>query len=258
MDWLTSFLRETVENLAILDFSILKGIVDLNDVRSLAAIAAAVFAVRAGMNKLGTKAVFRATVTFAINRPAHISNLTIANLKDRPLVVYEVLALFKEQKAFLSLHKFNPPLVIKNLEATSFAPEEFSSLSLQSNPFENVRPNFGISLVTDRDVVHCKPAKIEASLINKYLKGMSAVAKHSSRINGKIYAKDARYAILRQQDGRIITSFLLASGVICDEWPFRPNAIPRECLESDETVAAAIEAISEQAGVVLRVQSLRL
>ncbi|MBK3848103.1 hypothetical protein [Stutzerimonas xanthomarina] len=237
---------------AAIDYTPLKDIIDLNDVRSLAAIAGALIAIRAALRRFGHEAIYRATISHSLNRVGHISNLTVANLKDRPLVVFEVVVRFKSPNTYISLQKFDPPLVIKNLEATSIVPDPYSDISISPNPFDGLRLDMEILLVTERNVVKCKQAKNPASLIAKHLKGIPFATVSRNMINNKIYSREARYALFWQRDGAAMTSFILASGFICDEWPFRYNAIDKNALATDETVDQAIAALSKKIGVHLQ------
>lgn len=241
---------------AAIDYSPLKHVIDLNDVRSLAAIAGAVFAIRAALRRFGHEAIYRATISHALNRVGHIANLTIANLKDRPLVVFEVLVYFKEAGTYITLQKFDPPLVIKNLEATSFVPEPYSDISISPNPFDDRRLNMEILLVTESNVVKCKQAKNPARLIAKHLRGIPFATVSRNMINNKIYTREARYALFWQQDGATRTSFLLASGFICDEWPFRYNAVDKDALASEESIEQAIQELSKKIGVQLQYRQI--
>lgn len=241
---------------AAIDYSPLKDIIDLNDVRSIAAISGAVLAIRAALRRFGHEAIFRANISHALNRVGHIANLTIANLKDRPLVVFEVLVHFKNARRYITLQKFDPPLVIKNLEATSFVPEPYSNISMSPNPFDDLRLNMEILLVTESNVVKCKQAKNSASLIAKHLKGIPFATVSRNMINNKIYARQARYALFWQKDGATMTSFILESGFICDEWPFRYNAIEMSALATEESVGQAIRELGKKIGVQLHYQQI--
>lgn len=229
-----------------LNFSPLIHIIDLNDARSLATIAAAFFAVKAAMNKLGAKAVYNATVTHKINRPSHISNITISNLKDKPLVIQEILIKFTKEQAFYTLQKFTPPLIIKNHEATSITPVDYSSFSLTINPFDDPLTKIEVLLVTNDNIISCKRSKTAASLIAKKMKGLHQVGVNTAKFNGKVFSAEARYAILRREGDKTVTSFLLASGLIVDEWNFRYNGIPPEDMKSEEAIKDALKIIAKE------------
>jgi len=257
MDLLNHFYLPFANYWSTFGFSPLKHLIDLNDARSLAAIVAAVMAIRAAINKLGVKAIFKATISARLNRPRHISQLTISNLKDRPLVVYEVLALFDKSKAYVSVHTFDPPLVIRNLEATSFVPRPYSQLVDETDPFEELFPRFTLALVTEKDVVKCKQASINASLIARKLKGWRRIGTERYVFNEKVYTKEARYALIYPlQNGATGTSFLLASGFIQDDWPFRINALSHNDMQDEATVAAAVEVLAEQLEVNIQIVQL--
>lgn len=214
-------------------------------------------AIRAAVKKLGVRAIFKATISARLNRPRHISQLAIRNLKDRPLVVYEFLALFDKSKVYVSLITFDVPLVIRNLEATSFVPRPYSRLVGETDTFEELFPRFTLSLATEKDVVKCSQASINASLIARKLKGWRQIGTESYVFNEKVYTKVASYALIYPlQNGATGTSFLLASGFIQDDWPFGINALSREDMQEEITVAAAVEVLAEQLGMNIQIVPL--
>lgn len=245
-----------LDTLLELDLTPFKSWLDLNDLRNLFAIFGVVLAIVVANKKWGNKAVFRATLQHTINRPSGISNISIANLKDKPLVVYEVLVKFPKLKSFFSLHKFDPPLIIKGLEATSFKPEEYSSLSIEPNPFVEFNISMTVLLVTESSTVKCKAALPSEAIIHKKLKGWLHISKSKKKYNGKIYTDQAIYAVMHRVNGEAKTSFLLKSGIIYDEWPYRINAIPSESMASKKCIDEALNELAKELNIHLNVQDL--
>jgi hypothetical protein len=233
-----------------------KSWIDLNDLRNVLAILGAVIAIIAANKKWGNKAVYTASIQHRINRPDRVSNLSIANLKDKPLAIYEVLAVFPTSKKHFSLQRFDPPLVIKGLEATSFTPEDFSSMGLDTNPFSDGAVDMHILLITESSAVKCKAALPPSALIDKALRGFEPIPKIINKFNDKIYTSNAIYAIGHELDGKMATSFLLKNGLICDEWPHDLNVIPLESMKSDDLVLDAIAVLSEKLGIPLQILKL--
>ncbi|WP_323614346.1 hypothetical protein [Pseudomonas putida] len=245
-----------VETINSFDFTPLKSLVDLNDLRNLAAILGVGLGVRAASLKWGHKAIHFATIGKSINSPARITNLSIANLKDKPLIVYEIIVLLREQKRYFRLQKFDPPLVIKSLEATSIAPDAYSDLDITPNPFTDIETKFEIHLITNSKVIKCKPAHSPEALAHKHFKKYQSAATSSKRFNGKIYTNEARLALVYTYKGAQHTSFLLKSGFICDEWPFRTNSIPKDMMINATTISESLSVIGQQYGISIAISEL--
>jgi len=246
-----------IETFHAIDFSPLAHILDLNDLRNIAAILGVFITIRGAYQKWGTKAVYKAKIRKSLNRPSHISWISIANLKEKPLVIYQIVAAFKDTKSFVSLVEFDPPVTIKGLEASSFDLPEYSSLETSSDPFATLLPKFELHIVTESSVVKCRHAKNEQSLLLKKFKGHEQIGKFTQRHNGKIYTEDALYAIDHTYKEKAGTSFILKGGMICDEWPFRENRLTQAQMKDEATVVNTIDLVMKQYGAYARVVKLR-
>lgn len=250
------FLHAIYTAINFIDFTPLKTLIDLNDLRNLAAISGVVITVLAASKKWGNKAIYHATISHSINRPARISSLSIANLKDKPLIIYEIHVRFNTSKHYFCLQKFDPPIVIKGLEATSLEPEAYSSLSIEPNPFRQIKVDIDLFLATERTVVKCKMASSPDNLVRKYMKNFSELTKSRDTFNKKVYTKEAAYALIYTYDGVQRTSFLLKHGFICDEWPFQFNALPITAMENDDSVITAINDLSLKLSTKIHLKKL--
>lgn len=256
MEYITSVLDCIAAFFTSIDYSPLKHLIDLNDARNLAAIIGVGIALYAASKKWGNAAIYQAQIGYRINSPTRITNLSIANLKDKPLIIYRILARFNDSKSYVTLQKFEPPLVIEGLKATSIEPDSFSRLDSVKNPFEDFALKMDIVLVTESTLVKCKPAKIPESLIMKHMKGFTEIGKTTNRFNKKIYTEQAAYALIYRYKDEDRTSFLLHGGHIIDEWPFRVNSIPSESMRSVESLEAALHDLSAVIGTPLQAQKL--
>lgn len=256
MDFIASLLSSIAAFFTSIDYTPLKQFIDLNDARNLAAIVGVIIAVYAASKKWGTAAIYQAQIGYQINRPARITNLSLANLKDKPLIVYRILARFNDRKSYVVLHKFEPPLVIEALKATSIEPELFSRLEVEKNPFEEFSIKMDIMLVTESTVVKCKPAKVPESLVMKHMKGFTEIGKSTNRFNGKVYTDQAAYAVIYRFKDADRTSFILHGGHIVDEWPFHFNAIPSESMRDEHSLKEALLGLSTQIGTTLHASKL--
>lgn len=250
------FLQDIYTLFNRIDFTPLKSMIDLNDLRNLAAISGVVITILAASKKWGHKAIYHATISHSLNRPTRITSLSIANLKDKPLIIYELHIRFNHSNHYFCLQKFNPPLVIKGLEATTLEPDDYSSLSIEPNPFSQYNIDIDLFLTTERTVVKCKQNTPPERLIRKYMKKATELTKSNNRFNSKIYTSQAAYALIYAYKGEQRTSFLLTHGFICDEWPFRFNALPSGSMENIESITAAINELSLQVSTKIQIQKL--
>lgn len=239
-----------------IDFTPLKSIIDLNDIRNLAAISGVIITLLAASKKWGNKAIYYATISRSLNRPTRITSLSIANLKDKPLIIYELHIRFNKSKHYFCLQKFDPPIVIKGLEATTIEPEAYSSLSIEPNPFNELNIDMDLFLATERTVVKCKKASPPESLVREYMKNFSELTKSKLAFNKKIYTSDTAYALVYKYEGKQRTSFLLKRGFIYDEWPFHINSLPSKAMDNEESIIAALNTISAEISTSIKIVKL--
>lgn len=228
------------------DFSPLESLIDLNDLRNIAAILGVAIGLTTASKKWGNKAVYFATVGVSSNSPASITSLSITNLKDKPLIIYEINVLFKKSNSYFCLQKFDPPLVIKGLEATSLEPTKYSKLEIEPNPFLELHLKIEIFLITDSSAIKCKPAKSPDSIVFQKMKKYKPITVSKNKFNKKTYSKNTELALVYMYNGAQRTSFLLKTGFICDDWPFRTNLLPEGSMRDRESIAEAIKVIAEQ------------
>lgn len=256
MEYITSVLDCIAAFFASIDYTPLKHIIDLNDARNLAAIAGVVIAIYATSKKWGNAAIYQAQMGYQINRPARIISLSLANLKEKPLIIYRIIARFNESKTYVILQEFKPPLVIDGLKATTLDPDAFSSLDANKNPFEDFDVKMDIMLVTESTVVKCKPAKSSESLTLKHMKGFSPIGKSTMLFNKKVYTHQAAYALIYRYKDSDCTSFLLHGGHIIDEWPFRVNSIPKDSMRDEQSLEQALKDLSAKLDTKIYAQRL--
>jgi len=187
---------EILSLINIIDFSPLKSFVDLNDLRNISAIFGVAIAVYAATKKWGNKAVYFATIERTINRPTRISSVSITNLKDKPLIIYEIHVHFKKLKRHFCLQKFNPPLIIKGLEATAIEPTPYSKLDIEPNPLAEFNIALDLVLITESSAVKCKPAKSPETLTHYNFKKSKLIGVTRQIFNKKLYSKEAVYALI--------------------------------------------------------------
>lgn len=252
------FLQNIYTFIKEIDFTPMRSIIDLNDIRNIAAISGVIITLFAASKKWGNKAIYYATISKTLNRPTRITSLSIANLKDKPLIIYELHIRFNNSKHYFCLQKFEPPIVIKGLEATTIEPDAYSSLSIEPNPFNDLDIDIDIDLflVTERAVVKCKEASPPGNLVRKYMKNFSELTKSKFAFNKKIYTSDTAYALIYKYEGKQRTSFLLKRGFIYDDWPFHINSIPSNAMDNNESLIAAFDALSTEISTKIKIVKL--
>lgn len=246
MEYIKSALNTVSSFFGSLDYSILTGLMDLNDARNIMAIIGGVFVIKTAISKLGHAAVCRAKISHRLNRATGVTDISIANLKDKPLIVYQIIARFAKSKSFITLKEFSPPLVVDGLKATSVVIDDFSSLNSSLNPFSDLSDRMDILLLTNDAIFKAKRAKAPEQFIAKATRGHTEITKSTKMLNGKVYTDDAAYALSYEHEGKLCISFLLKHGFIVDDWPFHINAIPRESMQSKESLEEALSALSEE------------
>lgn len=238
-----------------IDFTPLKALIDLNDLRNLAAIVGVLIAIKAASSKWGNKAVYFATVGASLTSPLRITSISIANLKDKPLIIYRINVLFKNS-GYYELEQFNPPLVIKGLEATSITTTPYTSLSLQPNPFRDLKVKFDIILTTESSTVKCKAAKSPEIINYKFFKKHKQLSVTRKKFNEKVYSEHDGWALIYMFQGTQRTSFLAKSGFIHSDWPFGINSLTSEDMNSHETIKESIALIGKKYNTHINITEL--
>lgn len=225
-----------------IDFTPLKSLIDLNDLRNIAAIAGVFITLKAASSKWGNKAVYFARVGASLSSPLRITSISIANLKDKPLIIYRISVLIKKA-GYFELEKFDPPLVIKGLEATSITTTPYTSLSLQPNPFNDPKVEFEIILTTESSTLKCKAAKSPESLNYKIFKNHRVIGVNRKEFNHKVYSDHDGWALIYIFEGAQRTSFLAKSGFIHSDWPFSINSLHSEDMATPQKIKESIDLI---------------
>ncbi|UVL73886.1 hypothetical protein [Pseudomonas protegens] len=238
-----------------IDFTPLKSLIDLNDLRNLAAIAGVLITLKAASSKWGNKAVYFASLGASLTSPFRITSISIANLKDKPLIIYRINVLLKNI-GFYELEKFDPPLVIKGLEATSITTTPYTNLSIQPNPFNDLKVDFDIILTTESSTIKCKAAKSPELINYKFFKKQKPIGVSRKKFNDKIYSEHDGWALIYMFQGAQRTSFLAKSGFIHSDWPFPINSIRSEDMSNIETIKESIAHIGKEYNTYFNISEL--
>lgn len=240
---------------ASIDFTPLKYVIDLNDLRNVAAIAGVLITLKAASTKWGNKAVYFATMGADLSSPMRITSISIANLKDKPLIIYNINVLLKDL-GYYELERFDPPLVIKGLEATSITTTPYTELTLKPNPFDNLKQKLDIILTTESSAIKCKAAKSPEAINHKYFNKHKRIGISRKIFNKKIYSNRDGWALVYMFEGAQRTSFLAKNGFIHSEWPFPINALPSQIMDKPESIKESISSLGQTYGVHINICEL--
>jgi hypothetical protein len=189
-----------------------------------------------------------------------IGTITLINLKDRPVVIFSAHAVM--DKFWFNLKRFDPPLILKPMEAVNIESDIVSKYEIGDetlewkDPMDKKRP-ITIYLSTSNKTIKCHLHQ------NPYIRELTYPKKHELRIvksytrrfGDTIYNDDAKYVLIYTQDNKRKTALIDRFGIIY--WDYSPNAIAVSDLQSPDAVRAAI-ASSELANIIspFDVQSL--
>ena len=163
-----------------------------------------------GWKKVGTKIVTSISVEHQITLAPRISSIVLINKKDKPLVVFAAYAVINKE-VYFRVETFNPPLVVKPLEATQIETEPYSELSIGLTKFE---PDFVLSnkveiyLALTEGIIKCKMANNPDLNSIPAFKKYRIATKIVNKFNGIVYNDDAAYAILYRIDSHVRTAIV--------------------------------------------------
>lgn len=196
--------------------------------------------------KLGVSVSASYTINFGRLTASRIGSIVLYNNKDRPVPIYAVHAMINRDIVY-EVDKFDPPLILKPLEALSITTSEYSSLYLANGLFE---PQFSpadlveIYLETPDRMLLCKDRRNAQLGDFSGIKGTyQKASKHVSRFNGVVYNDNAAFAITYRADSHTETAIVDNSGFIGNGWEFRINHIPEEALIDKASVRRFLETI---------------
>jgi hypothetical protein len=170
-----------------------------------------------------------------------ISNITLINMKDRPLAIFGIHAVM-EGLSF-SLKELNPPLILKGLEATTVEIDAVSGWRLGVEPYKWDLPqgrhaNIDIYLSTATRTVKCRRESPPSAMTFALSRELRPVIQETTRFNGVIYNEKARYALTYIDSGVEKTSIIDLAGII--HWDQAINGLRLEDMKTADTVRDAL------------------
>lgn len=192
--------------------------------------------------KIGYRVVVQPTWSARRHAASGISRLTLINMKDRPLAIFQAHAVFDGM--VFPLNDFDPPLILKSYEAVNVEIPEVSKYYVGNKPFEWSAGidlhKIDIFLSTASRMVKCKHGAPPSRVGFAQRRNNALVIQHTEMFNGRVYNDNVKYVIGYRLDGVEQTSFVDQSGFI--DWRFAPNMLHAEHIGSEEAVRNVLDA----------------
>lgn len=172
-----------------------------------------------------------------------VKSVTLINQKDRSLVVFSMHAVLDDLS--IPLMKFDPPLIIKGLEAVRVDVDPVSEYFIAGEAFEFKLPfaseiKFEVFLEAPSKTVQCKFGGASNQFIFSQKRNLRRVDPRVTIFNGRVYSKRILYAVV-YTDSEIEqrTSFIWDTGMI--DWDLSLKFLSKSQMVSAEAVKVALE-----------------
>ncbi len=166
-----------------------------------------------------------------------IGTVTLINLKDRPLAIFDIHAVMDGLS--FGLKEFRPPLILKALEACTIEIDSVSERYVGPQPYDwkpkpEERDGVDIYISTFSKQIKCLKKGTKTHLGFAIKRRLKLVTTGTSQFNGLIYNKNAKFAITYTEDKQQKTALIDAAGVI--HWDRTPNGLRPSDIKSPESV----------------------
>ncbi|WP_143287223.1 hypothetical protein [Burkholderia pseudomallei] len=192
--------------------------------------------------KIGFRVVVQPTWSVRRHAASGIGRLTLINMKDRSLAIFQVHAVFNGM--VFPLKDFDPPLILKAYEAVNVEVPEVSNYYVGGQQFKWEAgldlQKIDIFLSTASKIVKCKHGSPPSRIGFARHQNKTIVTTHTDMFNDRVYNDNVKYAIGYRLDGVEHTSFIDRSGFI--DWRFAPNMLRAEHIVSEDAVRNALDA----------------
>jgi hypothetical protein len=173
-----------------------------------------------------------------------IGTVTLINMKDRPLAIFEIHA--EMDNLSFKLKEFDPPLILKAMEAVSVKADIVSKRTLDREVYDWKPPDgkpadVDIFLSTASKTIKCRRQGPPLSRLRFAMKRkLHLIVDETNQFNEVIYNDKAKFAITYTEDKKQKTALIDIGGII--HWDYVANGLRSEDMQSAETVKAAIVA----------------
>ena len=186
--------------------------------------------------KLGTSVSCSAMITSSHFLPTRFSSVVLSNNKDRPVTIFEVIAVVEDHVQLL-VEKFDPPLVLKSLETISMSTTPYSALRVGGKDWEpelllGSKLDFYIGI--PGGYKKCSTLHRPVMLSPISMSGFVTADRETSSYNGKVISSSVRFILLYLDNKESRTALVSHHGML-DEYVGLPfNHLPPDALQSVE------------------------
>ncbi|EOR08683.1 hypothetical protein F896_01209 [Acinetobacter genomosp. 15BJ] len=200
----------------------LKDIVGVVDqyFRPLIIVISTAIAIFLSSKKLGNKVSAHYKIVSDTLSAARIDDIVLVNYKDKPVPIFGVYALFKDNE-LLELELCDPPLVIEPYGSVSVKTKPFSRLIVNGDNFKPDYFEATILLDSVDKFITCKSYKRNISIQSKY----KIINKQRKSFNGIVHSGNHPFVLVYIINGEQKTSFITLTGIIENQWDQAYNGI---------------------------------
>ncbi|WP_141629563.1 hypothetical protein [Pseudomonas sp. PAMC 25886] len=187
-----------------------------------------------------------ATFSISMNRVTapRLSDIVIANLKDKPLVIWALHARINKEQ-WLTIQKFEHPLILKGLETVNINPPPVSEYNVKSdtitNPFGSGK-HVEIFITSTDKIFKCLPMTYPENLATKKFSELTYITSTIKSYKGITYNNNVKFAITYEYNGQTEVALLENNGCMTHGWPFIPNRFQADHISDTATVRRTFEA----------------
>jgi hypothetical protein len=170
-----------------------------------------------------------------------IGSVTLINMKDRPLAIFGIHAVMDGLS--FSLKEFNPPFILKAMEATTIEIPAVTKRRLGREIYHWELPAgrpaaIDIFLSTATKTVKCRHAKPPSQIAFAIKQKLRPICDETNSFNGVLYNDNAKFAITYTEENQSKIALIDQAGVIY--WDYAINGLRPHEIETVDTVKAAL------------------
>lgn len=202
---------------------------------SLPGIILTIFSIYFAHQKVGKKVLVSFSVYSELLTAKRINPIILMNKKNKPVTIFSIQAVINKD-IVVEIEKFKPSLILKPLESLHIETTPCSNIGLKDQAWEPTYPagKVDVYLITNHGKIKCKIiSSPEVKKFREFQRYRTAI-KSTTRFNGKVYNKKAKYALVYLYQGTQHTAFVMNSGFITGDWAFAYNTISKQCLSNKE------------------------
>jgi len=166
--------------------------------------------------KFGYKVHVSASLGASVFTGFFVKDLILVNKKDKPLILNSIYLLWKKH-TLIPILEFDPPLIIKALEAIRVDVPDVSGCFLSKEEFKfsaEIYDESQLFIISDNKQVECKKTGRMDSIGMSYQRNYSKVIVRRDLFNNHIFNDLAKFSISYRVGKEVKTGFLADTGFI--------------------------------------------